>query len=569
MKTIWKVYAKKADFEGISKKFGIDKVVVRVIRNRDVSNEEDIRKYLFGSLADLSSPLLLRDCEKLVDILIQKIAQNKKIRIVGDYDIDGICSTVILYWTIKMLGGKVDYRIPHRIYDGYGINESIVQEVIDEGVDTIITCDNGIAAIEPMKLAKANGITVLITDHHQTYKENEVEILPTADAIVNPHREGCSYPFKEICGAEVALKVMEVLVSKSNYADIYELEQWRHKVYELAAIATIGDVMPLLDENRIMVKEGLKLIHETYITGLRALINACGIELSKVACYHIGFQVGPCLNASGRLDTALLAIDLLLEEDEDMAIHKAEELRGLNDERKNMTETFTAKALSIAEKQMADKNVLVIYLPECHESIAGIIAGRVREAINKPTLIVTDGENCLKGSARSIETYNMFENLQAVKELLLKFGGHPMAAGFSLEKSKLEELRNKLNENCTLTETDLQPVKWIDVVMPMSYVTVNLIEQFSVLEPFGTANSKPVFAQKDLLVVQAKVIGANKNVLKLTLEDAGRNRFAAVKFNIDNMTIPEAGSYVNLTYYPSINEFNGRKNVEFVIDEII
>lgn len=569
MKTIWKVYAKKADFEGISKKFGIDKVVARVIRNRDVSNEEDIRKYLFGSLADLSSPLLLRDCEKLVDILIEKIAQNKRIRIVGDYDIDGICSTVILYWTIKMLGGKVDYRIPHRIYDGYGINESIVQEVIDEGVDTIITCDNGIAAIEPMKLAKANGITVLITDHHQTYKENEVEILPTADAIVNPHREGCSYPFKEICGAEVALKVMEVLVSKSNYADIYELEQWRHKVYELAAIATIGDVMPLLDENRIMVKEGLKLIHETYITGLRALINACGIELSKVACYHIGFQVGPCLNASGRLDTALLAIDLLLEEDEDMAIHKAEELRGLNDERKNMTETFTAKALSIAEKQMADKNVLVIYLPECHESIAGIIAGRVREAINKPTLIVTDGENCLKGSARSIETYNMFENLQAVKELLLKFGGHPMAAGFSLEKSKLEELRNKLNENCTLTETDLQPVKWIDVVMPMSYVTVNLIEQFSVLEPFGTANSKPVFAQKDLLVVQAKVIGANKNVLKLTLEDAGRNRFAAVKFNIDNMTIPEAGSYVNLTYYPSINEFNGRKNVEFVIDEII
>lgn len=569
MKTAWKIYAKKADFDEIGKNFNVDKVVARIIRNRDVCGDEDIKKYLRGNLNDMNSPLQLADCDKLVNILSEKIQQNKKIRIVGDYDIDGICSTVILYMTITMLGGSVDYRIPHRILDGYGINENIVKEAIDEGVDTIITCDNGIAAIEPMSIAKHNGITVLITDHHQPYNQEGREILPDADAIVNPHRAGCTYPFKEICGAVVALKAMEVLIAGSVFTDTYLLKQWKHRVYELAAIATIGDVMPLLDENRIIVKEGLKLIHDTEITGMRALISACGIDIKKLSSYHIGFQIGPCLNASGRLDTAMMAIELLLEENQSRAAQLAEQLKALNDERKLMTENFVAKALNIAQSIQADNRVLVIYLPECHESIAGIIAGRVREAVYKPTLVITDSEQCLKGSARSIEGYNMFEELLACRELLLKFGGHPMAAGFSLEKDNLEKLSQRLNHNCALTDEQMIPVRWIDVVMPMSYVTPKLVEQLEVLEPFGAGNPKPVFAQKSLLVVRADLIGTGKNVMKLLLEDENHNRFSAVKFRCDWRSLPNVGDYVNLTYYPSINEFNGRKNIEFIIDEII
>lgn len=569
MKTAWKVYAKKADFDEIGKKFNIDKVVARIIRNRDMCSDEEIRKYLCGNLNDMNSPLKLADCDKLVNILSDKIQQNKKIRIVGDYDIDGICSTVILYMTITMLGGSADYRIPHRILDGYGINENIVKEAIDEGIDTIITCDNGIAAIEPMELAKNNKITVLITDHHRPYNYEGQEILPDADAIVNPHRAGCTYPFKEICGAVVALKAMELLIAGSGFMDTYLLKQWKHRIYELAAIATIGDVMPLLDENRIIVKEGLKLIHNTEITGLGALISACGIDIKKLSSYHIGFQIGPCLNASGRLDTAMMAIELLLEENRSRAAQLAEQLKTLNDERKLMTEDFVTKALNIAQSTQADNRVLVIYLPQCHESIAGIIAGRVREAVYKPTLVITDSEQCLKGSARSIEGYNMFEELLACKELFLKFGGHPMAAGFSLEKDNLEILEKRLNHNCTLTAEQMMPVRWIDAAMPMSYVTPKFVEQLEILEPFGAGNPKPLFAQKSLLVVRADLIGSSRNVMKLILEDENHNRFSAVKFRCEAVKIPEIGSYVNVTYYPSINEFNGRKNVEFIIDEII
>ncbi len=519
--------------------------------------------YLTGTTEDMHAPTLLEGAEHLTDILMEKIEQSKSIRIVGDYDIDGICSTTILYKVLKYLGAQVDYCIPHRITDGYGINDRIVEDAKREGIDTIITCDNGIAAFPAMELAKSYGMTVLITDHHQPYTDDKGQLLPSADVVVNPHQTGCKYPFKNICGAMVVYKLMCLLLQKMDafYEEPDELTV-------LAAIATVGDIMPLIDENRILVKEGLRLMSSTNNPGLAALIECCGIDRSRISAYSIGFQIGPCLNASGRLESAGLSIELLLAADSDRAEQLAKELVELNNVRKDLTNKCIDEAISLAMEKYADDRVLVIHLEDCHESIAGIIAGRVREQVYKPVFIITNAENGLKGSGRSIEAYSMFEELQKCKELLTAFGGHPMAAGLSLPPENLDDLRQKLNDNATLGADDMIPVKWIDVPAPMSYISKDFVRSLTLLEPFGNGNSKPVFAQRSLSVRKATMVGAKLNVMKLVLADESGNTFACVKFNesIDNMPLP--GQVINCTYYPTINEFRGVENLEFILEDI-
>lgn len=567
----WFVYAKKADFKAIGEAYGIDQVIARVIRNRDICTKEQFDMYLSDSLEGMHMPELLKDADKAVDIIINKIEQKKKIRIIGDYDIDGICSTTILYKALKETGAEVDYAVPHRINDGYGINETLIDAAIADGVDTILTCDNGIAAINQVEYAKSHNLTVIITDHHDiTFEENGTQkryIYPKADAIVNPKRDDCGYPFRMLCGAAVAYKLVEVLYKKRWLSEYDKYKSSLDEYRQFAAIATIGDVVDLIDENRILVKNGLRSIANTKNIGLRALIDICKIDINKLTPYSVGFVIGPCLNASGRLDTAKNAIELFLETDENTAKSKAMELYAFNEERKGMTESELSKALKIIdETEIKNDKVLVIYLPECHESIAGIIAGRIKELYYRPTFVITDAKDGAKGSGRSIEGYNMFEEITKCAGLLTKFGGHPMAAGISLDKDKIDEFRKRLNKNQTLTEQQLEPVVWIDVPMPLNYVTYTLVEQLSILEPFGKGNEKPVFADKDLIVKSVNIIGKKSNVLKLMLEAQDGSVFEAIQFMYDGNK-PQVGQKIAITYYPDINEFRGKRNLQFIIKE--
>ena len=567
----WFVYAKKADFKAIGEAYGIDQVIARVIRNRNICTKEQFDMYLSDSLEGMHMPELLKDADKAVDIIISKIEQKKKIRIIGDYDIDGICSTTILYKALKETGAEVDYAVPHRINDGYGINETLIDAAIADGVDTILTCDNGIAAINQVEYAKSHNLTVIITDHHDiTFEENGTQkryIYPKADAIVNPKRDDCGYPFKMLCGAAVAYKLVEVLYKKRWLSEYNKYKSSLDEYRQFAAIATIGDVVDLIDENRILVKNGLRSIANTKNIGLRVLIDICKIDINKLTPYSVGFVIGPCLNASGRLDTAKNAIELFLEADENTAKSKAMELYAFNEERKGMTESELSKALKIIdETEIKNDKVLVIYLPECHESIAGIIAGRIKELYYRPTFVITDAKEGAKGSGRSIEGYNMFEEITKCAGLLTKFGGHPMAAGISLDKDKIDEFRKRLNKNQTLTEQQLEPVVWIDVPMPLNYVTYTLVEQLSVLEPFGKGNEKPVFADKDLIVKSVNIIGKKSNVLKLMLEAQDGSVFEAIQFMYDGNK-PQVGQKIAITYYPDINEFRGKRNLQFIIKE--
>lgn len=567
----WFVYAKKADFKAIGEAYGIDQVIARVIRNRDICTKEQFDMYLSDSLEGMHMPELLKDADKAVDIIINKIEQKKKIRIIGDYDIDGICSTTILYKALKETGAEVDYAVPHRINDGYGINETLIDAAIADGVDTILTCDNGIAAINQVEYAKSHNLTVIITDHHDiTFEENGTQkryIYPKADAIVNPKRDDCGYPFKMLCGAAVAYKLVEVLYKKRWLSEYDKYKSSLDEYRQFAAIATIGDVVDLIDENRILVKNGLRSIANTKNIGLRALIDICKIDINKLTPHSVGFVIGPCLNASGRLDTAKNAIELFLETDENTAKSKAMELYAFNEERKGMTESELSKALKIIdETEIKNDKVLVIYLPECHESIAGIIAGRIKELYYRPTFVITDAKDGAKGSGRSIEGYNMFEEITKCAGLLTKFGGHPMAAGISLDKDKIDEFRKTLNKKQTLTEQQLEPVVWIDVPMPLNYVTYTLVEQLSILEPFGKGNEKPVFADKDLIVKSVNIIGKKSNVLKLMLEAQDGSVFEAIQFMYDGNK-PQVGQKIAITYYPDINEFRGKRNLQFIIKE--
>ncbi len=560
----WMLYAKKADFNKIAEEFHINPVTARVMRNRDVSGQEAIRRYLYGTMADLYSPGLLKDGEKAADILKEKTEAGKWIRIVGDYDIDGVCSTYLLFQALKRVGARVDYEIPDRVKDGYGINEQIIEAAARDGVDTILTCDNGISAVAQMERAKELGMTVIITDHHDIAKEGEKDILPHADAIVNPKQQDCPYPWKEICGAVVAYKLIQILYEKFHIP----AGEWEEMI-EFAAIATVGDVMRLRDENRILVREGLARLPFSKSLGLKKLVEKNDLDITQVSAFHIGFVIGPCLNAGGRLQTAKMALRLLLSQDQEEADKLAQELKELNDQRKDMTSQGVEEAAVQVDENYMDDKVLVVYLPECHESLAGIIAGRLRERYHKPSIVLTRAAEGVKGSGRSIEGYHMFEALLEVKELLTKFGGHPMAAGLSLEEANVDRFRQALNRNARLTEEDFIPKIWIDVAMPIEYVSEPLIQELKMLEPFGQGNEKPQFAQKAMRVRSARVVGKNRNAVKLSMVTPGGAAVDGILFTEGDRFMEEMGAKreMDVIYYPDINEYNGNRTIQMVVKE--
>lgn len=556
---------KRADFAAVAERFHISPVTARIIRNREVVEDKDIERYLHGTVRDLYDPHLLKDMDRAAALILTKIRAGAPIRIVGDYDIDGVCSTYLLYTGISRCGGNVCCQIPERIKDGYGINESIIQKAKEDGIDTIVTCDNGIAALEQIRLAKELGMTVVVTDHHEvTRGEDGEQILPMADAVVNPKQDGCTYPFKEICGGVVAYKLVQVLYELAGIP----AEEWE-EMMEFAAIATVGDVMRLQDENRIIVRLGLRRMPQTRSLGLKALVEACGLDIRTLTAYHIGFVIGPCLNASGRLQTAKLALELLLCREETAAGAMAEELKLLNEERKDMTQDGVEKALAQVEEQLSEDRVLVVFLPECHESLAGIIAGRVREAWNRPTFVLTRSEGCVKGSGRSIEAYHMYQALCGVQELLLKFGGHHMAAGFSLREEDVEEFRRRLNEQAQLKPEDFVSKIWIDVAMPLEYISEKLVTELKVLEPFGQGNEKPQFAQKNLNIRSVRVLGKNRNAVKLALVTEQGLAMDGMLFTEGDRFLEEMEGKrgIDVVYYPDVNEYNGNRTLQIVIRE--
>lgn len=577
----WYLQTKKADFENISQKFNISPITARLIRNRDVVGDENIEKYLHGSIEQLNSPWLMKDMDRAVDILKIKISHESKIRIICDYDVDGICSGFILNHSLQELGAVVDVVVPHRIEDGYGINERLIRQAYDDGVDTILTCDNGIAAISQVEYAKSLGMTVIVTDHHEiVFEEKDGEkhyILPKADAVINHKQKDCDYPFKELCGAMVAYQVVSALFESMGRG-----QNFVRALLPYAAMATVCDVVELQGENRIVVKAGMEALKTNGDIGINALIEACNLNKKNIDAYHFGFVLGPCLNASGRLDTAKKAMELLACTDKEQARELAGKLRKLNEERKEMTEKGTEEAIKIADK--CSDSVLVIYLKNCHESIAGIIAGRVREKFHKPVLVLTDALDGIKGSGRSIEEYDMYEELSKVKELFTKFGGHKMAAGVSLPKENIEILKKRLNENCNLTEDDLYLKVWIDMQLPLEYVTMNMIEELNLIGPYGKGNEKPLFAEKNLNVDKIKILGKSGNVLRLTIENSNHYKMTAMLFGrvmdfmaflkekfgqseIDKALKGEKNQIeIMAVYYPKVNEYNGNSQIQIVIE---
>lgn len=589
----WFIKNKLADFKKISEELSVSEVLVRLMVNRGLTTAEEMKNFMEPKVENMHSPYMMKDMAKAAQIVKNKVLEQVHIRIVGDYDVDGVISTFILYKTLQRAGANVDYEIPDRIDDGYGINISIIQAAIDDNVDTIITCDNGIAAIEQIKYAKENGVTVVVLDHHDIVFELDGDekryILPDADAVVNPHQKDCEYPYEFICAGQVAYKFAKVFYDIFTYTQVGDkivtMNKADMKEYlSMAAIATVCDVMPLCDENRIFVSEGLKMINAQPNTGLRALINVCNLD--EVKSYHLGFVIGPCINASGRLESAKLALKLFLLDDYSKAVEYAEKLKHINEERKEMT----VRAIEVADTVIdmdetgnpKDK-VLVLYLEDCHESIAGIVAGRIKEKYNRPAIVITKGKGVCKGSARSIEEYNMFEEMSKVRHLFEKFGGHPMAAGLSIKEENIAKLRMELNNRSKLTENDLMRKCSIDIELPISLLNYKIIDELDILQPFGKDNDKPSFVERDLSVLKISIIGKNKNVLKIRL----RNKYNAImdgmyfgdmtdilsymedKYGMEEMDKAMKGltNNIKLTviYYPQINEYMGNKSINIVI----
>ena len=603
----WMISAKKADFVKIAETYGIDPVIARIIRNRDIVGDAQINSFLNGTLDDLYSPRLLYDMEKAVRFVLSKIKEKASIRIIGDYDIDGICSAYILLRGLHVCGAEADVVIPHRIKDGYGLNDALIEEAHNDGIDTIITCDNGIAAASQIEFAKELGMSVIVTDHHEVPYDimedgSRREILPPAEAVIDPKQEKCSYPFKGICGAVVAYKFVQVLMDEYEKdchlylsgADKQNDTQINHsrnremleELLEFAAFATVGDVMELVDENRIIVRYGLKRMIHTKNPGLQALIEVNGLKGKELSAYHIGFVLGPCLNATGRLDTAARALQMLRSNDFAQAVTIASELKELNDSRKEMTRKGVERAVEMIENgPLREDKVLVVYLEDCHESLAGIIAGRLKEKYHRPVFVLTKGDEGIKGSGRSIESYDMYEQMSCCKNLFTKYGGHKMAAGLSMHEENMEEFRKSLNRNCNLSDEDFVEKVLIDVPMPFSYVRPDLVRQFKLLEPFGNGNPKPVFAQKDVHVIQGRILGKNRNVGKYRIKDAQGNEYDMIYFgDLENWHnfLQEAfgkeeleklyhGGSVNVViqmiYYPDINVYQGRENLQFVMQD--
>lgn len=581
--TQWMVACKKADFKAIGKRFGIDQVTARILVNRGLTEEKQIGHFLSGSLAELSDPHLLKDGVLLVEILERKLREGKHIRIIGDYDIDGVMASYILYRGLMRCGAQVSVAIPNRVEDGYGLNRHLITRAAEAQVDTIITCDNGIAAIDEIAYAKEMGMTVLVTDHHEIPFE-EIDgkkryKASCADAIVNPHQEECTYPYKDLCGAAVAWLVICLLYERMGVPS-KETEDFLENV----AFATVGDVMPLTGENRILVKEGIKRLHHTANAGMRALVAQCGVEPERIECYHIGFVLGPCVNAAGRLDTAKRALELFLTEDEKRATLLANELVVLNTERKELTNRGVAQAKELVESSVYGRDaVLVLYLPEVHESIAGIIAGRIRECYHRPTFILTDAEDGVKGSGRSIEEYSMYEELCRCEDLLIRFGGHPMAAGLTLPKENIDAFRNRLNDFCPLKAEEMEEKIHIDVPMPVDYVSLELVRELSLLAPFGKDNPKPLFADRNLKVSRMWIVGKNQNVLRFSLLSEHNTPVSGIFFGdvesvLDYLTQrfgagaveaamhgKENKIFLSIVYIPKINEYHGQESVQMEI----
>lgn len=561
----WVMLRKGADFAGIGKKFQISPRLACLIRNRDVVGEEAIGQYLNGTIGDLCDGMLMKDMDKAVEILREKLEEGKRLRVIGDYDIDGVNATYILLEGLKRLGADADYDIPDRMTDGYGLNIHLVQRAYDDGVDTVLTCDNGIAAAEEIAFGKDMGMTVIVTDHHEVPFEEwggkKQYLLPPADAVVDPKRPDCEYPFPHLCGAAVAYKLMEALW-ESMGRDSEDLDD----LIENVAIATVGDVMDLKGENRIFVKEGLQMLERTRNPGLRSLIECTGLADKTISAYHIGFVLGPCLNASGRLDTAKRALRLLEAKTRKEADQLAWDLKALNDSRKEMTEKAVKEAeLMVEASALKEDRVLVIYLPDCHESLAGIVAGRIRERYYKPAFVLTNASEGLKGSGRSIEAYSMYEELSRCKDLLMRFGGHRQAAGLSMKRENLESFRKMINDYCTLTPQDLTEKVVIDMEMPFSCVTEGLIRELALLEPFGKGNTKPVFAARNVRLMDMRVMGRKKNVLKMRAVDANGNTVEAVYFgDVENLS-GRKDTLLSITYYPTLNEYMGQATPQIVI----
>ena len=563
-KEIWMLQTKRADFNGLAMRLGVSPVAVRIMRNRGLLDEREMRKYLYGTLDDLYDPRQMKGMETAAGIIEKKLIEGKKIRIIGDYDIDGVCSTNILLKGFHRAAGngQIDYEIPDRIRDGYGINESIIRQAAEDGIDTLVTCDNGIAALKEISIAKQLGMTVVVTDHHEVPVDAYGQILPPADAVVDPKQDGETYPYHEICGAVVAWKLINVI-----YEDLGIPEHEWMELLEFAAIATVGDVMKLQDENRLIVKYGLKKIGSTKNTGLRMLVEKNNLDINNLSAYHIGFVIGPCLNAGGRLKSAKVALRMLLEQDPDRVSGLADELKELNDVRKDMTAKGETEAIEQVERFYMSDKVLVVFLPECHESLAGIIAGRLREHFHKPSFVLTRGEQSAKGSGRSIEAYHMYQGLCEVSDLLVKFGGHPMAAGLSIEESDIDEFRRRLNENAKLTEDDFVPQIWIDVPMPFEYANEKIVDELKGLEPFGQGNEKPLFAQKGLTIRNVRVLGKNRNVVKMNLVTDTGHPFDGLLFADGDRFLEEqtGQNTIDMIYYPDVNEYNGTRTLQAII----
>ena len=563
-KEIWMLQTKRADFNGLAMRLGVSPVAVRIMRNRGLLDEREMRKYLYGTLDDLYDPRQMKGMETAAGIIEKKLIEGKKIRIIGDYDIDGVCSTYILLKGFHRAAGngQIDYEIPDRIRDGYGINESIIRQAAEDGIDTLVTCDNGIAALKEISIAKQLGMTVVVTDHHEVPVDVYGQILPPADAVVDPKQDGETYPYHEICGAVVAWKLINVI-----YEDLGIPEHEWMELLEFAAIATVGDVMKLQDENRLIVKYGLKKIGSTKNTGLRMLVEKNNLDINNLSAYHIGFVIGPCLNAGGRLKSAKVALRMLLEQDPDRVSGLADELKELNDVRKDMTAKGETEAIEQVERFYMSDKVLVVFLPECHESLAGIIAGRLREHFHKPSFVLTRGEQSAKGSGRSIEAYHMYQGLCEVSDLLVKFGGHPMAAGLSIEESDIDEFRRRLNENAKLTEDDFVPQIWIDVPMPFEYVNEKIVDELKGLEPLGQGNEKPLFAQKSLTIRNVRVLGKNRNVVKMNLVTNTGHPFDGLLFADGDRFLEEqtGQNTIDMIYYPDVNEYNGTRTLQAII----
>lgn len=581
----WVLIAKRADFNAIARKYKISPVLARLMVNRDIRDDASIRKYLYGTIGDLYSPLSMKDIFKGAQIIEKYVRENRPVAIASDFDVDGIFSSYILYRAFERIGGRPEIFTPDRVKEGYGLNERIVNEAYEKGAGLIVTCDNGIAAFDAIKAAKTLGMSVIVTDHHDIpYEEDEngnrKMLRSMADAIINPKQEDCAYPFKKLCGAGVAFKLVQVLYDRFGIPDeeLFGLIQY-------VAVATVADVMDLEDENRIFVKYGLRQLSHTDNPGLRALIQVNSLSPDRISAYHIGFVIGPCFNAAGRLDTVKIALDLLLCKDEQRAIHLAMELKAMNESRKEMTAEGFRQAVDIIENSdIQNDKIMLVLLENCHESIVGIIAGRIKEKYNQPVIVFTKvGNGNIKGSARSIEAYNMFEGLMKCRDLLDKFGGHPMAAGMTLKEKNLEPLRRKLNADTTLTERDLMPVVKVDVPMPIGYISFDLIDELELLEPFGKGNTKPVFAEKYFHILRARVVGKNQNVLKMSVCNDDHTMMEAMYFGdveafdrfVSEIYGEEErkkmytgqGSRVELamTYYPSVNEYMGTKKLQIVV----